>query len=79
MTTFRSEDAFVGFIAGALVLPWIGWTLFRGLSGGRLPIGRSYVERPERPGPFWALFGLYTASAVMAAVICLDLLFGLRL
>ena len=79
MTTFRSEDAFVGFIAGAIVLPWIGWTLFRGLRASRLPIGRAYVERAERPAPFWFLFGLYAASAVMAAVICLDLLFGLRL
>ena len=79
MTTFRSEETLVGFVAGAVVLPWIAWTLYRGLSGGRLPIGRSYVVRAERPAPFWVLFGLYSAAAAMAAVICLDLFFGVRL
>jgi hypothetical protein len=78
MTTFRSEDLLVGLIAGALV-PWIGWTLSRGLNEGRLPIGRSYVRREERAAPFWVLFAFYTAAAGLAAMICLDLLFGLKL
>ena len=30
MTTFRSEDVLVGLVALGLV-PWIGWTLARGL------------------------------------------------
>jgi hypothetical protein len=79
MTTFRSEETLVGLVAGAVVLPWIAWTLFRGLRGGRLPIGRDSLEREERPAPFWLLFGLYSASAAMAAVISLDLLFKVRL
>ena len=78
MTTFRSEDTLVGLVAGAVVLPWIVWTLFRGWRGGRLPIGRGYVVRDERPAPFWALFGIYAASGVLAVVIGLDLLFGVR-
>ena len=76
MTIFRSEDALVGIVAIG-VLPWIGWTLRRGLREGRLPILRSHVVRAERPGPFFLLFGLYAAIAM--AVIGLDLLFGLDL
>ena len=77
MTTFRSENVLVGLIAAAAV-PWIGWTLSRGLREGRLPIGRAYVSRAERRGPFNLLFGLYVAAAGLAAVIALDLLFGIR-
>ena len=77
MTTFRSENVLVGLIAAAVV-PWIGWTLARGLRDGRLPIGRAYVRRDERQGPFSLLFSLYVVAALMAAVIALDLLFGLR-
>jgi hypothetical protein len=79
MTTFRSEDTLVGLVAGAVVLPWIVWTLYRGLSGGRLPIGRGYVVRDERPVPFWVLFSIYAASGALAIIITLDLLFGVRL
>ena len=77
MTTFRSENVLVGLIA-ATVVPWIGWTLARGIRAGRLPIGRAYVRREERQGPFNLLFGFYVVAALMAAVIALDLLFGLR-
>ena len=79
MTAFRTEDTLVGLVAGAVLLPWIGWTLFRGFRQGRLPIGRGYVARDERAAPFWVLFGLYCAAAAMAAVIALDLLFGVSL
>ena len=77
MTTFRSENVLVGLIAAAVV-PWIGWTLARGLREGRLPIGRAYVRRDERQGPFNLLLAFYVVAALMAAVIALDLLFGLR-
>ena len=75
MTIFRSEDELVGLIALALI-PWIGWTVRRGLKYGKLPIGRSYVRRDERPGVYRALLGLWVAIAVMSAIIGLDLLFG---
>ncbi len=78
MTTFRSENTLVGLVAGAVILPWIAWTLARALKDGRLPLGRSYVRRDERPGPFWVLFGFYAVSALLAGVICADLLFGLQ-
>ena len=75
MTIFRSEDGLVGLIALALI-PWIGWTVRRGLKDGKLPIGRSYVRRDERPGAYRALLGLWVAMAVISAMIGLDLLFG---
>ncbi|MDQ3139822.1 MAG: hypothetical protein M3Q15_03765 [Pseudomonadota bacterium] len=77
MTTFRSEAALVGLIAAGLV-PWIGWTLVRGLRQGRLPIGRGYVRRDERSGAFRFLFALWVAMAALAFVIALDLLFGMN-
>ena len=78
MTIFRSEDALVGIVALGVV-PWIGWTLRRGLREGRLPILRNHVVRAERPGPFFMLFGLYVLAAIAMAAIGLDLLFGLGL
>ena len=69
----------VGFVAGAVVLPWIAWTVFRSLGSGMLPIGRSYVSRQERPAAYWVLFAFYAASGAMALVICLDLLFDVKL
>ena len=77
MTTFRSENVLVGLIAAAVV-PWISWTLSRGLRDGKLPIGRAYVHRHERRGAFNLLLALYIVAALMAAIIALDLLFGLR-
>ncbi len=74
MTTFRSEDVLVGLFALALV-PWIGWTLARGMRDESLPIGRSYVRRDERPGAYRALMFFWVAMAFAAAMICLDLLF----
>ena len=79
MTTFRSENTLVGFVAGAVVLPWVLLTIMRALREGRLPIGRGYVQRDERPAAYWVLFGFYAVSALLAAVICLDLLFGVTL
>lgn len=72
--TFRSEDTLMGLIALALV-PWIGWTVLRGVRDERLPIGRAYVSRSERPGAYWVLMVLWVAMALLAAVMCLDLLF----
>ena len=75
MTTFRSEDMLVGLVALGLV-PWIVWTLRRGLHEGRLPILRNHVEREARPAAFRALIALYVAAALMIAYIAFDLLIG---
>ena len=77
MTTFRSEDVVVGIIAFAAV-PWIVWILARARRERRLPIGRTYVHRDERPGAFRVLLLFYMASAALMLFISLDLLLGLR-
>ena len=77
MTTSRSEDVVVGLITAVIVLPWIAWTLHRGLRSGRLPIGGGHVVLADRPAAFRTLLFFYTGVAVMAVVISLDLLFGL--
>jgi uncharacterized membrane protein len=76
MTTFRSEETLVGIITLASV-PWIVWTLARGVRAGRLPIGRAYVRRDERRAAFAAVFACYAAAALLMAFIALDLLVGI--
>lgn len=71
-------DIVIGLLA-ALLVPWLIWTMRRGLREGRLPIGRTYVHRAERPGPFWFMFALYVAILLTVAMIAADLLFGLNL
>ena len=73
MTTFRSEEMLVGIITLATV-PWIVWTLRRGVRTGALPIGRTYVRRDERRAAFQTLSAFYVIAAVLMAFIALDLL-----
>jgi hypothetical protein len=73
MTTSLSEDHLVGLVALG-VIPWIGWTVRRGLREARLPIGRTAVIRGERPAIFAALAALYVAAAMLMAWISYDLL-----
>jgi hypothetical protein len=75
--TFDGEEMLVGLIAFGLVF-WIIATVQRGLRDARLPIGRAYVRRDERPGAFRALLGLYAAATLLVAFISLDLLFNIR-
>ena len=76
--TGRTEELIVGALCLLVILPWIAWTVRRGLANQRLPIGRGYVERAERPGAFRALLGFYTVAAAIIAFTALDLLFGIR-
>lgn len=71
----RSQDMLVGLVALGAV-PWIGWTLRRGLAAGRLPIGKRYVERGTRPGAYRALIAFYAAAMAMMAFIAADLILG---
>ena len=63
-----------------VAMVWALWTLRRGLGDGRLPIGRAYVRRAERPAAFRLLAVVYGAATLLLAVIAADLLFhfGLR-
>ena len=67
----------MGIVALAAV-PWIVWTLQRGLKDKQLPIGRDYVRRNERPGAFRMLLAFYIAAALMMAFIGFDLLVGIN-
>ena len=75
MTIFRSEDLIMGVVSLAIV-PWIAWTLRRGLKAGRLPLGRAHVTYAERPGAFATLLVLYVFAAFSMGWIGLDLLTG---
>ncbi len=74
--TGSADELLVGFLCLLVVMPWIGWTIRRGFSEGRLPIGRGHVHRAERPGPFKALLLSYAIALLLIAFIGVDLLFG---
>lgn len=71
------DELLVGSLCLLIVVPWIAWTIRRGFTERRLPIGRGYVEREERPGPFKALLASYVVAALMMAFIGIDLIFGI--
>lgn len=73
----RDENLLVGLVA-LLLLPWIVWTMMRGIREGRLPIARAYVVRDERAGPFFVLMALYAAVLLLIAAIAIDLLFSIK-
>lgn len=75
MTIFRSEDAIVGVVALATI-PFVISILRRSFGSGSLPIGKSRIDRTERPGAFTVLAGLYVAAAIMMLYIGFDLLVG---
>jgi len=75
--TGRGEELIVGTLCLLVILPWIAWTVRRGLANQRLPIGRGYVERAERPGAFRVLLGLYILAGATIAFMALNLLFGI--
>lgn len=76
--TGTPDGLLVGFLCLAIVVPWIGWTIWRGFRLGKLPVGRGYVERADRPGPFRALLASYLLAILLMGFIGLDLLFGIR-
>ena len=73
-----TEDVLVGLVALGVV-PWIYWTVRRGLRDGRIPLGRIHVVRDERPRVFIALLWSYAFAAALMAYIALDLLSGGRI
>ncbi|MDP8913558.1 MAG: hypothetical protein M3N39_08285 [Pseudomonadota bacterium] len=75
MTISLSENLLVALVSLGLV-PWIIWTVRRGLRSGMLPIGRGYVRRDERPQAFNMLLWVYALVALLAVYIAFDLAFG---
>jgi hypothetical protein len=78
MTTFRSEEMFVGLVALALV-PLIAMRLVRGLRDGRLPLYRTRVGREIGAARFNFLLALNALALIIVAVVAADLLLGLGL
>ena len=78
MTTFRSEDVLVGFVALAL-LPLIAQRVLRGLRQGRLPLYRTYLQREESEAKFRLLLGLHMLSFLLVGIVAADLILGLGL
>ena len=78
MTTFRSEDLLVGFVALALV-PLIAMRIVRGLRTGRMPLYRTHFERESGPAKFNFLLALHALSLIVIAAVAADLLFNLGL
>ena len=78
MTTFRSEDVLVGFVALAL-LPLIAQRVLRGLRQGRLPLYRTYLQREESEAKFRVLLGLHVLSFLLVGIVAADLILGLGL
>jgi uncharacterized iron-regulated membrane protein len=76
MSALRSPDGLMGLVSTGAAL-WMLWTLRRGLRDQRLPVGRTYIGRAERPGAYRLLAALYPALALLLAVIGADLLFNL--
>jgi hypothetical protein len=75
--TASPDELLVGTLCLLVVVPWIAWTIWRGFSERRLPVGRGYVRREERPGPFRALLASYVVAILLMAFIGIDLIFGL--
>ena len=70
------ENLLVGIVCLALV-PLTGARIIRGLRTGQLPLYRTYVERAESEGKFFALLTLHVFSLLLVAFIAADLLLDL--
>jgi len=75
MTISLSENLLVAIVSLGLV-PWIIWTVRRGLRSGMLPIGGTHVRRDERPAAFNMLLWVYALVALLAVFIAFDLAFA---
>ena len=75
VSTPSPDELLVGLISLGVV-PWIAWTLRRGLASRRLPVGRGYVVHAERPRAFAALLVLYVFAMLGMGWIGVDLLTG---
>ncbi|HZF41877.1 MAG TPA: hypothetical protein VEZ48_00520 [Sphingomonadaceae bacterium] len=75
VATPSPDELLVGLISLGVV-PWIAWTLRRGLASRRLPVGRGYLLHAERPRAFATLIVLYVFAMLGMGWIGLDLLTG---
>ena len=74
--TFQGEGIFVGLVCLVLAV-LVAMRMVRGLRSGRLPVYRTYLERGENEGKFFALFAVQAILFLLMAFIAADLLLGL--
>ena len=72
-----ADDLVMGSLA-LLLVPLIGWRIYRGLRDGRLPLYRTYVERGAG-SRFGVLLLLHALSLLVVGTVAADLLLGLGL
>jgi len=76
--TIQSENLIVGLIA-LVLLPAIGWRIWRGLKEGHLPLYKTRIDRSAGAGKFYFLLVLHVLMFLLIAVVAADLLLGLGL
>jgi hypothetical protein len=72
------ENLVVGLFA-LVLLPVIGWRVWRGVRDGRLPLYRTSFERADGVAKFNVLLGLNLLAFIAIALVAADLLIGLGL
>lgn len=73
-----TENLIVGLFA-LVLLPVIGWRIWRGVRDGRLPVYRTRLDREDSRSKFAVLLALHALSFVLIALVAADLLLGLGL
>ena len=74
----RPDDLVMGGLA-LLLVPLIGWRIYRGLRTGRLPLYRTSIDRGAGGGRFELLLVLHLLSLLLVSVVAADHLLGLGL
>jgi hypothetical protein len=75
----NTENLLVGLLA-LVLLPVIGWRIWRGLRQGALPLYKTRLDRAEAgAAKFNVLLGLHVLLFLLIAVVAADLLLGLGL
>lgn len=55
-------------VGGTLVLGWIGFQVFQGLTKGRIYTKRGLLERDQSPVVFWIVMALYGFVLVFGVI-----------
>jgi hypothetical protein len=76
--TSHAENILVGLFA-LVLLPVIGWRIWRGLKHGELPLYKTRIDRSAGAGKFNFLLLLHGMIFLLIAVVAADLLLGLGL
>ncbi len=78
MTTSRSEEMLVGFVA-LLAAAYVVRLMMRAMRSGAFVFPRWRIERQSDPARFRALLAAYGVALLLMCLISADLLLGLEL